>query len=159
MTKKELEAMVSAVKSPPLDRKQTRKLFEENSNIEFQQNNDNQVVQAKPQRVAQPVAQPVAQASWVAQRVAKQVVQNKPQKVAQNRPLRIKDSEELLIEKDVNKLKDQIFQIQGVDKRKNFVREVGWGIMTERRGKKQYLFGVKKLGGRKYKLYVGNATN
>jgi hypothetical protein len=179
MTKRELEAMVSGVKSPPLDRKQTRKLFEENSNIEFQQDNHNQVAQTKPQRVAQPVAQrvaqpvaqrvaqPVAQFSWVAQGVAKQVAQNKPQKVAQNRPQkvaqdrpqRIKDSEELLIEKDVNKLKDQIFQIQGVDKRKSFVREIGWGIMTEKRGKKQYLFGVKKLGGRKYKLYIGNATN
>ena len=200
MTKKELEAMVSAVKSPPLDRKQTRKLFEENSNIEFQQNNDNQVVQAKPQQVAQPVAQQVAQqvaqkvaqeklksvaqevaqVLWVAQVVPQKVTQTKLKVVAQDRPQmvsqskskvvaqpkskvaqneRIKDKDELLIEKYVNELKAQISKIQGVDERKRFIRDVGWGVMTEKRGRKYYLFGAKKLGGRKYKLYVGNATN
>ena len=165
MTKKELEALVSAVKSPPLDRKETRKLFGYESNLEYQQNNPVQQSVAQPvqQSVAQPVqqsvAQEVAQSPWVAQKKPNVVAQDKPNVVAQDRPLRIKDSEELLIEKDVNKLKVQIFQIQGVDKRKDFVREAGWGIMPERRGKKQYLFGVKKLGGRKYKLYIGNATS
>ena len=185
MTKKELGDLVSAVKSPPLDRKETRKLFSYNSNLEYQQNNlvAQQVQQPVAQQVQQPVAQQVAQSLWVAQNKPNVVAQNKsnvvaqskpnvvaqnkpnvvaqkkPNVVAQDRPLRIKDSEELLIEKDVNKLKDQIFQIQGVDKRKDFVREAGWGIMPERRGKKQYLFGVKKLGGRKYKLYIGNATS
>jgi hypothetical protein len=169
VTKKELEALVSAVKSPPLDRKETRKLFGYNSSLEYQQNNPvaQPVQQPVAQRVAQPVAQEVAQSPWVAQNkpniVAQKkpnvVAQNKPNVVAQNRPLRIKDSEELLIENDVNKLKDQIFQIQGVDRRKDFVREIGWGIMPEKRGKKQYLFGVKKLGGKKYKLYIGNATS
>ena len=145
------------------------------------------VAQPKPQVVAQVkpkvVKQKVAQVPWVAQVVAQQVAQSepkpvaqfrpkpvaqdrpqqvaqsKPKPVAQNRPLRVKDSEELLIDKDVNELKDQIFQIQGVEERKKFIKDIGWGVMGEKRGKKYYLFGAKKISGRKYKLYIGNATN
>jgi hypothetical protein len=141
------------------------------------------VAQPKPQPVAQVkpkvVAQEVAQDTWVAQDVAKVVAQPKPTPVAQDRPQvvaqskpkpvaqrrlqstlpRVKDSEELLIDKDVNELKDQIFQIQGVEERKKFIKDIGWGVMGEKRGKKYYLFGAKKISGRKYKLYIGNATN
>jgi hypothetical protein len=141
------------------------------------------VAQPKPQPVAQVkpkvVAQEVAQVTWVAQEVAKVVAQPKPKPVAQNRPQvvaqtkpkpvaqkrpqftspRVKDSEELLIDKDVNELKDQIFQIEGVEERKKFIKDIGWGVMGEKRGKKYYLFGAKKISGRKYKLYIGNATS
>ena len=141
------------------------------------------VAQLKPQPVAQVkpkvVAQEVAQATWVAQDVAKVVAQAKPKVVAQDRPqvvaqpkskpvaqnrpkstsARVKDSEELLIDKDVNELKDQIFQIDGVEERKKFIKDIGWGTTCEKRGKKYYLFGAKKISGRKYKLYIGNATN
>jgi hypothetical protein len=83
--------------------------------------------------------------------------------VAQSKPVptspRIKDSEELLIDKDVNKFKEELFQIQGVEERKKFIKDIGWGVMGEKRGKKYYLFGAKKISGRKYKLYIGNATN
>lgn len=184
MTKKQLEALVSGVKSPPLDRKETRRLLEEYPNRKFQPTFNNEVAQGVAQGVAQhkknKVAQSVAQAPWVAQVVPQMVAQSKPKKVAQNRPQvvaqskskevaqdtskvaqngRIKDKDELLIEEYVNKLKVQISKVQGVDERKRFIRDVGWGVMTEKRGRKYYLFGAKKLGGRKYKLYVGNATN
>jgi hypothetical protein len=115
------------------------------------------VAQEVPQKVAQPKQQPVAQDR------PQVVAQPKPQPVAQNRPQsitpRVKDSEELLIDKDVNELKDKIFQIEGVEERKKFIRDIGWGVMGEKRGKKYYLFGAKKISGRKYKLYIGNATN
>ena len=133
------------------------------------------VAQLKPEVVAQVekqvVAQEVAQVTWVAQEMPKPVAQPRPQPVAQPRPQvvaqnrpqsilpRVKDSEELLIEKDVNGLKDQIFQIEGVEERKKFIKDIGWGVMGEKRGKKYYLFGAKKISGRKYKLYIGNATN
>lgn len=148
------------------------------------QNNSKPVAQRVAQKVAQEksksVAQEVAQVSWVAQVVPQKVAQTKSKVVAQDRPQmvaqsklkvvaqskskvaqngRIKDKNELLIEKYVNELKAQISKIQGVDERKRFIRDVGWGVMTEKRGRKYYLFGAKKLGGRKYKLYVGNATN
>ena len=133
-----------------------------------------------------PVAQEVAQVTWVAQELPKPVAQvksqpvaqelSKPvaqvrsQPVAQDRPLpviqvraksktsRVKDSQELLIEEDVRKIKIQISKIQGVDERKNFFKKIRWGILGEKRGKKYYLFGAKKLRGRKYKVYIGNAT-
>jgi hypothetical protein len=56
-------------------------------------------------------------------------------------------------------LKEQIRQIPNFESKKRFVREIGWGMATEKRGKKYYLFGIKKLAGDKYKLYVGNVTN
>jgi hypothetical protein len=100
------------------------------------------------QKETQRVAQSVAQASRVAQEAPKIVAQNSPKKVAQI----------TIADKDVEILKEQIFQIDGVEARKKFVKEIGWGILTERRGKKYYLFGAKKIDGKKYKLYIGNAT-
>lgn len=190
MTKRELEAMVSGVKSPPLDRKQTRKLFEENGNVDSKRYISNEVAQEVAhhytQPVAQevvhhykqPVAQEVAQAPWVAQESPKKVAQSHKNKVAQNRPQQVAqpkpkevaqnrpqgvgqfkmtpDKERVRIE--VERLKQQISQILGVEERKHFVRDIGWTISGERRGKKYYLFGIKKLCGDKYKLYIGNAT-
>ena len=181
MTKKQLEAMVSGVKSPSLDRRQTKKLFEENQSIEFQQNNNNQVVQPVAHLYTEPVAQEttqhkikavaqeVAQPLWVAQPTPQKVAQYNPQPVAQYKSKkvaqfgsqvarRIKDSAELLIDKYVYDLKVKISNINGVEDRKKFIRGVGWGIGTEQRKKKYYLYGTKKLSGRKYKLYIGNAT-
>ena len=201
MTKNELEAMVSRVKSPSLDRRQTRKLFEENQSTEFQQNNNNQVAQPVAHLYTEPVAQEVAQETtqyktkevaqevaqplWVAQPTPQKVAQHKSKQVAQYNPQavaqykskkvaqynpqavaqfgsqvarRIKDSAELLIDKYVYDLKVKISNINGVEDRKKFIRGVGWGIGTEQRKKKYYLYGSKKLSGRKYKLYIGNAT-
>lgn len=111
------------------------------------------VAQVKPQVVAQPKPKPVAQDR------PQVVAQPKSKPVVQSTSPRIKDSEELLIEKDVNELKNQIFQIEGVEERKKFIKDIGWGVMGEKRGKKYYLFGAKKISGRKYKLYIGNATS
>jgi hypothetical protein len=133
MTTKQLEDLVNGIKKPNLSENEVKSLLnKEDTNI-------------KPMLKSQPVAQV------------------KTEVVAQHRRQflvpRVKDSEELLIDKDVNRLKDKIFQIDGVEERKKFIREIGWGIIGEHRGKKYYLYGAKKIRGRKYKLYIGNATS
>lgn len=172
MTKKQLEDMVNAIQKPNLKESDVRLLLnKEDANIKpiprFQPT-------AQPFRkpVEQPSHKPVAQEKIkpVAQELSKPVAQVRSQPVAQDRPLpviqvraksktsRVKDSQELLIEEDVRKIKIQISKIQGVDERKNFFKKIRWGILGEKRGKKYYLFGAKKLRGRKYKVYIGNAT-
>lgn len=183
MTKKQLEDLVNGTQKPNLLESEVKLLLnKEDAYIKsiprpqpVAQPRPQPVAQVKPKVVAQQVAQVTMVAQDVPQKVAqlkpnvvaqdrpKVVAQPKPQVVAQNRPQsttpRVKDSEELLIDKDVNELKDQIFQIEGVEERKKFIKDIGWGVMGEKRGKKYYLFGAKKISGRKYKLYIGNATN
>ena len=175
MTKKQLEDMVNGIQKPILKESEVKLLLNKEDTFIKPIPRPQIVAQPRPQQVAQvkpqQVAQSVAQVPWVAQDRPQSVAQPKPQVVAQPKPQvvaqsklqpvaqRIKDSEELLIEKDVNELKDQIFQIQGVDARKKFIRDIGWGVLGEKRGKKYYLFGAKKISGKKYKLYIGNATN
>lgn len=171
MAKFDLAESVMSVKAPPLDRKETRLLTEDIDNRPW----NNRVVQPLPKQVAQVVqqevsqveTQTVAQVTWVAQDVAqvvpKKVAQHKAQKVTQDRPQRVTQSkltpDKELARRDVEILKEQIYQIPDVEGKKRFVRDIGWGISTEKRGKKYYLFGIKKLCGDKYKLYIGNATN
>jgi hypothetical protein len=155
MAKFDLAKSVMGVKAPPLDRKETRLLTEEIDDRPW----NNQVTQGVQQKVAQVDTQTVAQVTWVAQEVAqkipKKVAHNKTQKVAQSKLTPDKE----LARRDVEILKEQIYQIPDVEGKKRFVRDIGWGISTEKRGKKYYLFGIKKLCGDKYKLYIGNATN
>lgn len=171
MGKFDLAKSVMSVKAPPLDRKETRLLTEEIENRPWNnqvaQPLSKEVAQGVQQKVAQVIPQEVAQAPWVAQEVAqsvpKKVAQNKPQRVAQDRPQMVAQSKsnpdkQLVINK-VKVLKGQIDLIPDVEGKKRFVRDIGWGISTEKRGKKYYLFGIKKLCGDKYKLYIGNATN
>jgi hypothetical protein len=171
MEKFDLAKSVMSIKAPPLDRKETRLLTEEINNRPW----NNQVVQPLPkevaqgvqQKVAQVVPQEVAQAPWVAQEVAqlvpKKVAQSKAQQVAQDRPQMVVQSklspDKELARNKVKVLKGQIDLIPDAEGKKKFVRDIGWGISTEKRGKKYYLFGIKKLSGDKYKLYIGNATN
>jgi hypothetical protein len=89
---------------------------------------------------AQRVVHKVAQDTWVAQSTPNTTL-NKS-----------------IADQDVEIFKEQIFQIDGVEARKKFVRDIGWGILTEKRGKKYYLFGAKKINRKKYKLYIGNVT-
>jgi DNA-binding cell septation regulator SpoVG len=171
MGKFDLAKSVMSVKAPPLDRKETRLLTEEIENRPWNnqvaQPLSKEVAQGVQQKVAQVVPQEVAQALWVAQEVAqsvpKKVAQNKPQRVAQDRPQMVAQSksnlDKQLVRNKVKVLKGQIDLIPDVEGKKRFVRDIGWGISTEKRGKKYYLFGIKKLCGDKYKLYIGNATN
>ena len=175
----DLTKSVMSVKAPPLDRKETRLLTEEIDNRPW----NNQVAQTLPKVVAQVepqvvaqikpkvVAQEVAQATWVAQDVAKKVAQPKskvvaqdrPQVVAQNKPKQVAQSngdefrKELSVLKYVEELQDKMKAIIGIEERKRFANSIGWGIMGEKRGKQYYLFGGKKLNGKKRKLYIGNA--
>lgn len=172
MTKKQLEDMVNGVQKPILKESEVKLLLnKEDANImpipRVAQPYHKPVAQVKQQIVAKEVAQVVGVAQEVAKKVAQDrlqvVAQPKPKSVAQSKTvttsLRIKDLEELLIDKDVNKFKEELFQIQGVEERKKFIKNIGWGVMGEKRGKKYYLFGAKKISGRKYKLYIGNATH
>jgi hypothetical protein len=113
------------------------------------------VAQPIQQAVAQPkqqaVAQAVAQASWVAQGVVQTVAQSKPQTV-----VRFKTQ----VDKDVEKFKEQICQIPTIEGRKKFCIDIGFGISSQTRGGKQhYLFGIKKIEGKKYSLYIGNSRS
>jgi hypothetical protein len=118
-----------------------------------------QVAQPKPQQVAQPkpqqVAQAVVQGSWVAQEVVQTVVQVKPQQVAQ----KVKQpSVKTQVDKDVEKFKEEICQIDTIEGRKRYCIDIGFGISSQSRGGKQhYLFGIKKIEGKKYSLYIGNS--
>lgn len=183
MTTKQLESLVAGVKKPDLLEDEIKLLLNKEDVCIKPIPKPRSVAQRYVKSVAQPdlqkvaqikskvVAQEVAQVLWVAQVVNKKVAQHKSNVVAQDksqvvaqhtksfRILRVKDSKELLVDKYVNELKVQISQIQGVENRKRFIRDIGWGVMGEKRGKKYYLFGAKKISGRKYKLYVGNATN
>ena len=119
---------------------------------------------AQPLWVAQQGSKKVSQneSKQVAQIIPKTVAQDKSKQVAQNRLKvlpRLKDSAELVVDKYVGELKTKISNIDGVESRKKFIKEIGWGVMTEKRKRKYYLFGAKKISGRKYKLYIGNATN
>lgn len=148
MNKHDLERMVAGVKAPPLDRKQTRLLIDDNQNNqslkEVLRPDFQRVAQDKPQRVAQAVAQ----GSWVAQ--------DKPQRVAQNRPQQVAHTQS---DKDVERFKEHIYQIQTIEARKKFVLDIGFSIASEKRGgKKSYLYGIKKIDGKKYRLYIGNST-
>ncbi len=171
MAKFDLAKSVMSIKSPPLDRKETRLLTEENENRPWNnqvtQPLSKSVAQVVQQKVAQVKPQEVAQGTWVAQEVAqsvpKKVVQSSTQVVAQYKPQTVVQSKPVLdkqaIKRNVEILKEQISQISDFENKKRFVREIGWGMSTEKRGKKYYLFGIKKLAGDKYKLYVGNVTN
>jgi hypothetical protein len=157
MNKRDLERMVAGVKSPPLDRKQTRLLIDDNQN---NQSSLKDVLRPALQGVAQnkpqQVAQAVAQGSWVAQAVPQRVAQSTPPSVAQNKSEQVVQTQ---ADKDVEKFKEQIYQIQTIEGRKRFVLDIGFGIASEKRGgKKIYLYGIKKIDGKKYRLYIGNST-
>ncbi len=171
MGKFDLAKSVMSVKAPPLDRKETRLLTEEADsrpwNNQVAQSSSKPVAQVVQKKVAQIEPQVVAQATWVAQEVAQlvpnKVAQKRTQIVAHDTPQigvqsKLNPDRELIRSK-VKVLKGQIDLIPDVEGKKRFVRDIGWGISTEKRGKKYYLFGIKKLCGDKYKLYIGNATN
>ena len=183
MTKKQLEDMVFGIKKPNLKESEVRLLLNKEDNLikpiskaqPVAQAKPQSVAQVKPQRVAQAkpqlVAQAVAQGSWVAQEGTQKVAQDRPQRVAQAKSQQVvqaksqqvarvvSQEEKSSIRKYVDELKDQISKINGVENKKKFVRGIGWGIMTIKTGKQTYLRGVKKLGGKKEVLYIGNATN
>ena len=131
------------------------------------------VVQRVPQPVAQkvpqPVAQVVAQTSWVAQNDTllemKNIAEVIGQKIvklykpkAENRQSE-KSIYDQSVWEGVEKLKEYIYNLSTIEDRKRFVLSIGWGIAEESRGKKNYLYGAKKINSIKYKLYIGNPTH
>jgi hypothetical protein len=129
------------------------------------------VAQTKPQAVAQVRPQAVAQTPIVAQVVAQvkpqTVAQYKPQTVAHEQVIKPKPqraeyiSDNTLVDLDIQKFKEQIYLLPTVEDRKKYCLSIGFGIATEKRsGSKQiYLYGIKKIAGRKYRLYIGNSKN
>ena len=183
MTAKQLESLVNGIPKPNLIESEVKLLLNEEDAFIKPIPRPQAVAQPYYKPVTQPVAQPVAQvkpkvvaqevaqAIWVAQDVAKKVAQPKskvvaqdrPQVVAQNKPKQVAQSngdeftKELSVLKYVKELQDKMKAIIGIEERKRFANGIGWGIMCEKRGKQYYLFGGKKLNGKKRKLYIGNA--
>ncbi len=150
MTKAQLAGFVNSIQKPSLKNSEVMNLLdkEDLSFIPIERNRplerkSSSVAQAKPETVAQNKSQQVAQT--VAQNTL--VAQDVPKKVAHKQA-----------DLDVEVFKEDIYKIQGVEARKKFVLDVGFGIASERRGKKYYLYGIKKIDGKKYRLYIGNST-
>ena len=119
------------------------------------------VAQKEKQKVAQErtqaVAQAVAQGSWVAQDRPQTVAQDMAQKVAQERPQKMSHSS--LLEKDIEGFKEQIYLMDTIEERKLFISQIGFGLSVEKRNKQFYFYGIKKLEGKKYRLYIGNVKS
>ena len=132
-----------------------------------------QVTQPVVQRVAQPVVQrvtqPVAQTLWVAQNDTFLDMMNIAESIGQKvvKPYRPKATNrqsekshyDQSVWEGVEKLKEYIYNLPTIEDRKKFVLNIGWGIGEESRGKKNYLYGAKKINSIKYKLYIGNPTH
>jgi hypothetical protein len=127
------------------------------------------VVQRATQPVVQRVTQPVAQTSWVAQNdtfldmmnIAESIGQKvvKPYKPKAKNRQSEKSPYDQSVWEGVEKLKEYIYNLPTIEDRKKFVLNIGWGIGEESRGKKNYLYGAKKINSIKYKLYIGNPTH
>jgi hypothetical protein len=155
MKKIDLERLVTNVKTPPLDRKQTRLLVDD---VKYQE-----VAQSKPQPVAQvkpqPVAQSVAQDSWVAQNKAQnkaqKVAQKEPHKVAQPVAQRREHIQSTVAAKEVEVIKEVIGEMVSTDERKSYLKSLGITIKVERRSNGHYFYGIKKFDGKKERFYCG----
>lgn len=127
------------------------------------------VTQSAVQRVTQPVVQAVAQSPWVAQNDTLSDMVNIAQAIGQKviKPFKPKSNDRRLekssydqsVWEGVEKLKEYIYNLPTIEDKKKFVLNIGWGIGEERRGKKNYLYGAKKINSIKYKLYIGNPTH
>ena len=163
MKKFDLERLVTSVKTPPLDRRQTRLLVDDI--VQSQE-----VVQAKPHIVAQPkpqkVAQSVAQDTWVAQKRLQSVAQNKSQQVAQNKSqqvaqkrqkqvVQVGHTQSLVAANEVEAIKVRIAEMPGIEERKIYLKSIGINIKVERRSKGYYFYGIKKIDGKKERFYCG----
>ena len=169
MTKKQLESLVNDIKKPNLDERQVRGLLNSEDDDIVPMLKAQKVPQPVAQKVSQPVAQTVAQTLWVAQNdtfleiksIAETIGQKivKPYKPkAENRQLE-KSPYDQSVWEGVEKLKEYIYNLATIEDRKRFVLNIGWGIAEESRGKKNYLYGAKKINGIKYRLYIGNPTH
>lgn len=155
MKKTDLERFVTGVKTPPLDRKQTRLLVDDVKYQEVAQSKPQSVAQAKPQ----PVAQAVAQGSWVAQnkaqKVAQSVAQKEPHKVAQSVAQRREHIQSTVAAKEVEVIKEVIGEMVSTDERKSYLKSLGVTIKVERRSNGHYFYGIKKFDGKKERFYCG----
>jgi len=152
MTKKQLESLVNGIKKPNLKSSEVVSLLDRDD-FDFEPidralvlPDDKVVAQFKPHKVAQRVAQ----TSRVAQSVSQKVAQSVTQSVAQNS----------ILERDIQKYKEELYLIPSVEGRKKYCIDIGFGIAAEKRGGKQfYLYGIKKIEGKKYRLYIGNVKS
>ena len=133
MKKTDLERLVTGVKTPPLDRRQTWLLADSQEAVPL-------VAQPKTQSVAQSVAQ----GEWVAQ--------NRPQPVAQ---VRVGHIQSLVAANEVEAIKVKIAEMAEIEDRKTYLKSIGITIKVERRSKGYYFYGVKKIDGKKERFYCG----
>jgi hypothetical protein len=159
MKKTDLERLVNGVKTPPLDRKQTRLLVDDLKCQEVAQSKPQSVAQVKPQ----PVAQAVAQGSWVAQNKAQKVAQSVAQSVAQKEPHKVAQPvaqrrehiQSTVAAKEVEVIKEVIGEMVSTDERKSYLKSLGVTIKVERRSNGHYFYGIKKFDGKKERFYCG----
>ena len=141
MKKTDLERLVTGVKTPPLDRRQTWLLADSQEAVPL-------VAQPKTQSVAQSVAQ----GEWVAQNRPQPVAQNRPQPVAQ---VRVGHIQSLVAANEVEAIKVKIAEMAEIEDRKTYLKSIGITIKVERRSKGYYFYGVKKIDGKKERFYCG----
>ena len=149
MKKTDLERLVTGVKTPPLDRRQTWLLAD-----------SQEAAPSVAQPKTQSVAQSVAQGTWVAQSRPQPVAQNRPQPVVQNRPqpvvqVRAGHIQSLVAANEVEAIKVKIAEMPEIEDRKVYLKSIGINIKVERRSKSYYFYGVKKIDGKKERFYCG----
>jgi hypothetical protein len=160
MKKSDLERLVTGVRTPVLDKSQTKRLVDDSPFEEVKQ----LVAQSSQQSVAQKRIQPVAQE--VAQKRAQKVAQQGPQKVAQSQTQKVAQSQaqsgipkyhvqSLVASNEVEAIKVMIAEMPSIEDRKSYLKSIGINIKVERRSNAYYFYGIKKIDGKKERFYCG----
>jgi hypothetical protein len=166
MKKSDLERLVTGVRTPVLDKSQTKRLVDDSPFEEVKQVVAQSFQQSVAQKRIQPVAQEVAQGSWVAQKRAQKVAQQGPQKVAQSQTQKVAQSQaqsviskyhvqSLVASNEVEAIKVTIAEMPSIEDRKSYLKSIGINIKVERRSNAYYFYGIKKIDGKKERFYCG----
>lgn len=166
MKKSDLERLVTGVRTPVLDKSQTKKLVDDSPFEEVKQLVSQSSQQSVAQKRIQLVAQEVAQGSWVAQKRVQKVAQQGPQKVAQSQTQKVAQSQaqsaipkyhvqSLVASNEVEAIKVMIAEMPSIEDRKSYLKSIGINIKVERRSNAYYFYGIKKIDGKKERFYCG----
>lgn len=166
MKKSDLQRLVTGVRTPVLDKSQTKRLVDDSPFEDGKQVVAQSFQQSVAQKRIQPVAQEVAQGSWVAQKRAQKVAQQGPQKVAQSQTQKVAQSQaqsaipkyhvqSLVASNEVEAIKVMIAEMPSIEDRKSYLKSIGINIKVERRSNAYYFYGIKKIDGKKERFYCG----
>lgn len=158
MKKSDLQRLVTSVRTPVLDKSQTKRLVDDSPFEEVKQVVAQSFQQSVAQKRIQPVAQEVAQGSWVAQKREQKVAQQGPQKVAQSQAQSAIPKyhvQSLVASNEVEAIKVMIAEMPSIEDRKSYLKSIGINIKVERRSNAYYFYGIKKIDGKKERFYCG----